>query len=53
MRTAFVRCPECGEDHKVSDVEFVNIEESPEGWDTLTFVCPENGETTQAFVFVK
>lgn len=45
-----VHCPSCGEEHRVKDVEFVNIEESPEGWDVLTFVCPETGETVKAVV---
>jgi len=47
---ATVQCPSCGEEHRVEDVKFVNVEESPEGWDLYEFVCPETGETVKAFV---
>lgn len=45
-----VQCPKCGEQHNTKEVEFVNIEESPEGWDVLTFICPVTGKPASAVV---
>jgi hypothetical protein len=45
-----VQCKECGESHTPKEVEFVNIEEDPQGWDLLTFICPVTGQETKAYV---
>lgn len=49
-RELFVHCPECGEEHFIGDMETLDIEESPEGWDMLSFVCPDTGKTTKALI---
>lgn len=50
MRNPYVHCPACGEDHFTDEVEFVNIEESLEGWDRMTFICPLTGDSAAAIV---
>ena len=47
---AFVHCPECKEEHTTDKVEFVGIEETIEGWDKMTYVCPTTGKQTAAIV---
>lgn len=47
---ATVRCTQCGEEHEVEDVTFVNIEEDPQGWDLLTYICPETKKETKGYV---
>lgn len=47
-----VRCRECGGEHAVDSVEFLNIESDGESRDIMHFVCPETGEPTQSFVFL-
>jgi hypothetical protein len=47
---AIVRCTQCGEEHEVEDVVFVNIEEDILGWDLLTYICPETDKETKAYV---
>ena len=49
----FVRCNKCQEDHKVKEVETLNIEEDMQGRDLLTFVCPKTQEITKAYVLQK
>ncbi len=53
MITMYVVCPECGERHDSEEVEGVDIEESPEGWDVLTYVCPVTGNEVKSLVYVK
>jgi len=50
MDKAIVRCIECGEDHYVSEVGFLNVEEDISGRDKLYFVCPVTHKETWAFV---
>jgi hypothetical protein len=45
-----VICNECGEEHNVEDVEFVNVEESIEGLDVYYFICPVTGQETNSYV---
>lgn len=47
---ATVYCTECKEEHNVEEVKFVNIEEDEQGYDKLTFVCPNTGKTLQSLV---
>ncbi len=47
---ATVQCKECGEQHYVEDVKFLNIEEDIHGYDVLTFECPATGNETTAYV---
>lgn len=47
---AIVRCTECGEEHFVEEVEFVNVEEDFQGWDLLTYICPVTGKEVKAYV---
>ena len=49
-KTMNVQCPSCGEKHYTNEVEFVNIEESPEGWDLYEYVCPTTNEIAKAIV---
>lgn len=46
----YVQCKECNDTHKPAEVEFVNIEEDPQGWDLLTFICPVTNVETKAYV---
>lgn len=46
----YVVCKECGETHNPEEVTFVNIEEDPQGWDLLTFICPVTKVETKAYV---
>jgi hypothetical protein len=45
-----VHCPLCGEEHDTEAVEFVNIEESPEGWDLMSYICPVKLSEAKAVV---
>ena len=45
----YVQC-KCGENHDVSDVTFLNVEEDIVGRDVLTYICPVDDNTYQSFV---
>ena len=51
-KTVFV-CQQCGDEHRTKDVECLDIHESFQGFDVLTFVCPNTGEKTEAYVYSK
>jgi len=51
MASMFVRCRECGEDHKADAVKFLNIEEDYMGRDLLHYVCPNTGTSTSSNVY--
>jgi hypothetical protein len=46
-----VMCSECSEEHFVSEVEFLNIEEDIQGRDTMHFVCPITKTETKSLVY--
>ena len=55
MAKMFVQCPECKEKHpcdakKRREITPMNIEETIEGWDLLTYVCLATGKETKAVV---
>ena len=45
-----VTCKCCGKEHNVKKVKFLDVEESIEGWDILTFRCPITGDTNKSVV---
>ena len=46
-----VICPECGEKHLTTEVEFLNIEEDIQGRDVFFFKCPVTRQDTKSFVY--
>ena len=48
-----VLCPECGEEHLTTDVEFLNVEEDIQGHDIMYFVCPVTNNSTKSKVYKK
>jgi len=44
FRGATVICPDCGNRWNAEEVEFINIEEDIQGYDVMTFICPECDE---------
>jgi len=48
--SATVQCPECGEEHKVKDVEFIDVSEDMQGRDLYKYRCPKTGNVTEALV---
>lgn len=48
-----VICSECSEEHSVSEVEFINVEEDLQGRDCLTFVCPVTKTEVKSLVYGK
>ena len=47
----FVMCKECNDQHIVTDIEALNIEEGVMGEDIITFVCPCTGNETKSPVY--
>lgn len=41
VRTIWVCCPECGVDYDEEKVMFEDISEDIQGYDVLTFTCPQ------------
>ena len=48
-----VICPECGEKHLTTEVEFLNVEEDMQGRDVMHFVCPKTKNPTKSNVYRK
>ena len=48
-----VICPECGEEHLTTEVEFLNVEEDMQGHDVMHFVCPVSNTATKSKVYRK
>lgn len=41
----------CGDNHNVDDVQFLNIEEGPCGEDIMSYKCPVTDNYAQSFVY--
>ena len=48
-----VICPECGEEHLTTKVEFLNIEEDIQGRDVMHYTCPITKQPTKSLVYRK
>ena len=46
-----VRCKECGEEHYSFQVQTLNIEEDPHGYDLVAYICPRTDKTTESRVY--
>lgn len=46
----YVNCSKCGNKHFQGEIETLNIEEDIQGYDVITFVCPETKEETKSYV---
>jgi len=52
-RNFIVICSECSEEHSTEDVEFSNVEENPQGWDIMYFICPITKMEARSLVYAK
>jgi len=50
-RNFIVVCTECSEEHSTEDVEFSNVEENPQGWDIMYFICPVTSLEAKSLVY--
>ena len=46
-----VICTECSEEHLVTDIKVVNVEEDIQGRDLCFFECPITDQVSKSFVY--
>jgi ribosomal protein L32 len=52
MSNMYVKCKECGEEHRPNEVEVTDCEEDfATGGDLLTYTCPVTGKETKSLVY--